>query len=171
MQLIIAAVGHKMPAWIENGFTEYVKRMPPELRIVLKEIKPVERSGSKTAATAMALERERIEAALPKEIRGRTSFGLITIDTERDTPAALHAYRATRKLPVDRWTLLRGAPDDTLELAALLGVKFKREASGQFAHSNLITVLNEQGEIIHQLTGLNQEVGETVKRIVSASAK
>jgi 23S rRNA (pseudouridine1915-N3)-methyltransferase len=32
---------------------------------VLKEIKPVERSGSKTAATAMALERERIEAACP----------------------------------------------------------------------------------------------------------
>ena len=62
MQLIIAAVGHKMPAWIETGFAEYTKRMPPELRIVLKEIKPVERSGSKTAATAMALERERIEA-------------------------------------------------------------------------------------------------------------
>jgi 23S rRNA (pseudouridine1915-N3)-methyltransferase len=69
VQLIIAAVGHKMPAWIESGFTEYVKRMPPELRIVLKEIKPVERSGSKTAATAMALERERIEAALPKSVR------------------------------------------------------------------------------------------------------
>ena len=69
MQLIIAAVGHKMPAWIETGFAEYTKRMPPELRIVLKEIKPVERSGSKTAATAMALERERIEAVLPKGVR------------------------------------------------------------------------------------------------------
>jgi 23S rRNA (pseudouridine1915-N3)-methyltransferase len=29
MQLIIAAVGHKMPAWIESGFGEYTKRMPP----------------------------------------------------------------------------------------------------------------------------------------------
>jgi 23S rRNA (pseudouridine1915-N3)-methyltransferase len=69
VQLLIVAVGHKMPAWIETGFTEYTKRMPPELRIVLKEIKPVERSGSKTAATAMALERERIEAVLPKNVR------------------------------------------------------------------------------------------------------
>ena len=69
MQLLIVAVGHKMPAWIETGFQEYAKRMPPELRIVLKEIKPVERSGSKTAATAMALERERIEAVLPKNVR------------------------------------------------------------------------------------------------------
>jgi 23S rRNA (pseudouridine1915-N3)-methyltransferase len=69
MQLIIAAVGHKMPAWIEAGFGEYAKRMPPECRIQLKEIKPVERSGSKTADTAMALERTRIEAAIPKGAR------------------------------------------------------------------------------------------------------
>lgn len=69
MQLTIVAVGHKMPAWISKGFDEYAKRMPPELRLHLKEIKPVERSGSKTAATAMALERERIEAALPKGSR------------------------------------------------------------------------------------------------------
>lgn len=69
MQLIIAAVGHKMPAWIEDGFGEYAKRMPPECRIHLKEIKPVERSGSKTAETVMALERAKIEAAIPKGSR------------------------------------------------------------------------------------------------------
>jgi 23S rRNA (pseudouridine1915-N3)-methyltransferase len=69
VQLIIAAVGHKMPAWIEEGFGEYAKRMPSECRIQLKEIKPVERSGSKTAETVMALERGKIEAALPKGSR------------------------------------------------------------------------------------------------------
>jgi 23S rRNA (pseudouridine1915-N3)-methyltransferase len=69
MQIIIAAVGHKMPAWIESGFAEYSKRMPPECRIHLKEIKPVERSGSKTAETVMALERTKIEATLPKNSR------------------------------------------------------------------------------------------------------
>jgi 23S rRNA (pseudouridine1915-N3)-methyltransferase len=69
MQLVIAAVGHKMPAWIDEGFAEYAKRMPPECRIQLKEIKPVERSGSKNADTVMALERSKIEAALPKGAR------------------------------------------------------------------------------------------------------
>jgi 23S rRNA (pseudouridine1915-N3)-methyltransferase len=69
MQLVIAAVGHKMPAWIETGFNEYAKRMPPECRIHLKEIKPVERSSGKTAETVMALERTRIEAAIPKNAR------------------------------------------------------------------------------------------------------
>ena len=69
MQVIIAAVGHKMPTWINAGFDEYARRMPAECRLLLKEIKPVERSGSKTAETAMAIERERIEAALPKGVR------------------------------------------------------------------------------------------------------
>ena len=69
MQLVIAAVGHKMPAWIESGFGEYAKRMPPDCRIVLKEIKPIERSSSKTAETAMALERTKIGAAVPKGAR------------------------------------------------------------------------------------------------------
>jgi len=69
MQLFIVAVGHKMPAWVDAGFGEYAKRMPPECRIVLKEIRAVERSGSKTAETAMQLECERIEAALPKGVR------------------------------------------------------------------------------------------------------
>ena len=104
-------------------------------------------------------------------MRANAGFSLITIDPERDTPDALRAYRTTRQLPTNRWTLLQGTPDDTLELAALLGVKFKREVSGQFAHSNLITILNPDGEIIHQLVGLNQDVQDTVKRIVDAAGE
>ena len=69
MQLVIAAVGHKMPAWIETGFTEYAKRMPPDCRLVLKEIKPVDRSGSRSADTVMAMEKSRIDAAIPKGSR------------------------------------------------------------------------------------------------------
>ena len=66
MQLIIAAVGHTMPAWIETGFQEYAKRMPPECKLVLKEIKPIDRASNKNAEAVMAQERTRIEAVLPK---------------------------------------------------------------------------------------------------------
>ena len=66
MQLIIAAVGHKMPAWIETGFQEYAKRMPPECKLVLKEIKPIDRASNKNAEAVMSQERTRIEAVLPK---------------------------------------------------------------------------------------------------------
>lgn len=66
MQLVITAVGHKMPSWIDTGLSEYTKRMPAECRILVKEIKPVERSGGRSADTVMAQERSKIEAALPK---------------------------------------------------------------------------------------------------------
>ncbi|MDR5802408.1 23S rRNA (pseudouridine(1915)-N(3))-methyltransferase RlmH [Caballeronia sp. LZ001] len=69
MKLVILAVGHKMPDWITNGFDEYAKRMPPELRIELKEIKPEQRSSGRNAESVMAAEKQRIEAALPKNAR------------------------------------------------------------------------------------------------------
>jgi 23S rRNA (pseudouridine1915-N3)-methyltransferase len=40
MRVAILAVGHKMPAWIEEGFHEYTRRMPPEIRVELVEVKP-----------------------------------------------------------------------------------------------------------------------------------
>lgn len=66
MKLHILAVGHKMPDWLSTGFDEYAKRMPPELRIELREIKPELRSGGRSAESVMAAERVRLEAALPK---------------------------------------------------------------------------------------------------------
>lgn len=69
MQVSVIAVGHRMPGWIENGFKEYAKRMPPEWHFSLKEVKPVERSNSKTAETVMAGEAARILAVSPKNAR------------------------------------------------------------------------------------------------------
>jgi 23S rRNA (pseudouridine1915-N3)-methyltransferase len=40
MRILILSVGHKMPAWIQEGFQEYAKRMPAESRIELVEVKP-----------------------------------------------------------------------------------------------------------------------------------
>ena len=40
MRVTILSVGHKMPAWIHDGFTEYTRRMPPEIRVELVELKP-----------------------------------------------------------------------------------------------------------------------------------
>lgn len=66
MQLYIVAVGTKMPHWVDTAFHEYSKRMPPECRLHLKEIKPIERSANKTAETVMALEYGKIKEAIPK---------------------------------------------------------------------------------------------------------
>lgn len=67
MKLWILAVGHKMPAWVNEGFAEYTKRMPREARIELVEIKPEKRDGGKTREQVHDAERKRIEAALPAD--------------------------------------------------------------------------------------------------------
>lgn len=108
---------------------------------------------------------KQIEAALPEEVRTNLGFVLVSFDTERDTPAALHNYRVQHELDPQRWTLLHGNADDVLELAALLGVKFKKDAQGQFMHSNVITVLNSQGEIAFQEVGLNPSIDQIVRRL------
>lgn len=54
-----------MPAWIHSGFEEYSKRMPPEARIDLIELKPEDRA-SKQVARVLEQEAVRIEAAIPK---------------------------------------------------------------------------------------------------------
>lgn len=111
---------------------------------------------------------KRIESALPADVRAQVGFTLVTFDVARDTPEVLRTYRERQQLADPRWTFLRGTPDDTLELAALLGVQYRRETNGQFTHSNLITLLNAEGEIIHRQVGLNQDIQETVKAIQTA---
>src|SRR4029077_7658395 len=85
-----------------------------------------------------------IEAKLPSAVLGKVDFLLVSIDSKRDTPAELAAFRARRELSTLRWTLLHGGADDVRELAALLGVNYTEDARGQFAHSNVITLLNSE---------------------------
>jgi len=108
---------------------------------------------------------KRIEAALPADLRGKVGFVLVSFDSERDTPEVLRGYRERQELNAATWTLLQGRPDDVLELGALLGIKFKKDSQGQFAHSNVITVLNPAGEIVYQLNGLNLEVTPAISAI------
>ena len=65
MRVTILSVGHKMPAWISDGFQEYARRMPPEVRVELVELKPEERGAGKNEARAKAIEGERLLAAVP----------------------------------------------------------------------------------------------------------
>jgi protein SCO1/2 len=95
----------------------------------------------------------RVRDALPQSIRDEVVILLVSFDSERDTPEALRMYRKERLLD-NQWTLLRGEPASVRELATLLGVSYKLETDGQFAHTNLITVLNREGEIVHHRTGL-----------------
>jgi protein SCO1/2 len=58
-----------------------------------------------------------------------------------------------------------------LELAALLNVKFKKDAQGQFLHSNVLTLLNAKGEIVSQQVGLNSDHAEIIRSALELARK
>lgn len=107
----------------------------------------------------------RIERALPEALRTRVDFLLVSFDSERDTPETLRAFREKRKLTPARWTLLRGREDDVRELAALLGINYQRDGRGQFAHTNVLHLLNAEGEVVAQQAGLNNDGRQIVAAI------
>jgi protein SCO1 len=114
-------------------------------------------SSCSYACPMLVADMTKIYASLSPDIRARVALVLVTFDSVRDTPAVLNKFRESRQLGPE-WTLLHGNKDAVSELAALLGVKYKQEADGQFAHSNIITFLNEEGEIVHQRLGLKSDV-------------
>lgn len=66
MRVTILAVGHRMPAWIQDGFHEYARRMPPEIRVELVELKAEDRGAGRSVEKAIAAEGERVLAAVPQ---------------------------------------------------------------------------------------------------------
>jgi protein SCO1/2 len=127
-------------------------------------------SNCEYACPILVNEMKKLEAKLPSEVLAKVDFLLVSFDTKRDTPEALAAYRSKEHLATGRWTLLRGENDDVRELAALLGVNYTADSRGQFAHSNIITLLNAEGEIAFQHSGLNQDPALLIAAITKAAA-
>jgi 23S rRNA (pseudouridine1915-N3)-methyltransferase len=63
--VLIIAVGQRMPSWVDQAYLEYAKRLPPDYKLELREIKAQAR-GNAATDTVLAHEAERIRQALPK---------------------------------------------------------------------------------------------------------
>jgi protein SCO1 len=92
------------------------------------------------------------------------NYVLVSFDTQRDNPERLKAFAAEMGLD-NRWTLLQGSEDAVRQLSVLLNVQYEKAPDGSFAHSNLITVLDQQGRVAGQLEGLEATNTETVASI------
>ena len=66
MLIHLIAVGTRMPDWVEQGFTEYTKRMPPESKIKLVEISAGKRGKNSDIKRLTQQEGEKMLAAIPK---------------------------------------------------------------------------------------------------------
>ena len=66
MKLFVAAVGRRMPAWVDAACAEYGRRMPRDARLELIAIKPETRGAAGASERLLETEGKRILAALPR---------------------------------------------------------------------------------------------------------
>jgi 23S rRNA (pseudouridine1915-N3)-methyltransferase len=125
MKLSVLAVGHRQPAWVNEGCAEYLKRMPRELPLTVSEIKPEPR-GSKTREQLLGAEKARIREALAASSR------IVVLDEKGDD---LTTLKLARRLEV--WM------QDGRDVALLIGgadgldEEFKQQADDRLRLSSL----------------------------------
>ena len=160
------SIYHAGSRWTDqNGTTRPLSSLAGRVRVVAMVY-----TNCAYACPRIMLDMKRIEAELGPEYAGDVGFVIVSIDPERDTPEKLAEFARGSRLDPDRWTLLHGSPGDIRELAVLLGVQYRETAPGEWVHSNLITVLDRDGVIIHRQLGLGTDPSETLDAIRTAAA-
>lgn len=64
MRISLIAIGSKMPAWVEQGYAEYRKRLPREIDLQLLEIPLPKRSKNSDLTRLMEKEAEQMREAI-----------------------------------------------------------------------------------------------------------
>jgi protein SCO1/2 len=128
-------------------------------------------TSCQAACPRLVADMRSIEEQLPAETKGKVKLILVSIDPEVDTPERLKAFSIENKMEGNQWLFLRSTEKNTREFAAVLAVNYKKISPIDFSHSNIISVFNKEGELVHQQEGLNVNNTETIKRITEEAGK
>lgn len=122
-------------------------------------------TSCKAACPRLVADMRNIEKQVPEEDLDKVKFIMVSIDPETDTPERLKKFSKDNLMTDDQWLFLRGTPEDTREFAAVLAVSYKKISPIDFSHSNIISVFDEEGLLVHQQEGLGVNNKKTVAAI------
>lgn len=89
-----------------------------------------------------------VERALTEAEREQLGILLISMDPQRDTPAALQKVASQRKLSPARWSLASPAREQVRSVAGVLGVRYRELPDGEFNHSSALVLLDAEGRVV-----------------------
>ncbi len=89
-----------------------------------------------------------VERQLSPAQQKRLGVLLVSMDPARDTPPALKKVVDQRKLDLARWTLAAPPADDVRSVAAVLGIRYRQLADGEFNHSSMLILVDANGRIL-----------------------
>ncbi|MDG2194746.1 MAG: SCO family protein [Polaribacter sp.] len=122
-----------------------------------------------SACPRLVADMRSIEAKIPKNISDKITYVMISIDPETDTPKRLKEFAIENYMDGEQWTFLQGTNSSVREFANVLAVKYKQISPLDFSHSNIISVFNPKGELVHQQEGLGVDNKETIANIIKTS--
>lgn len=123
-------------------------------------------TSCKAACPRLVADMRDIESKMPKDKLSEINFVLVSIDPEVDTPERLKSFAKANFMDAPHWTFLQGTKTTVQEFANVLAVKYKQIAPMDFSHSNIISVFDKEGILIHQQEGLGVNNKETVNKII-----
>lgn len=126
-------------------------------------------TSCKAACPRLVADMRNIARQIPQPKLKNTQFILISIDPETDTPERLKTFAIDNKMDDEHWTFLQGSVNGVREFANVLAVKYKEISPIDFSHSNIISVFNKKGELVHQQEGLGVDNEETVAKIIQVT--
>lgn len=122
-------------------------------------------TSCKAACPRLVADMRNIAKQMPDDKIDQLQYVFVSIDPEVDTPERLKEFAKENQMDSPEWLFLRGSDEDTREFAAVLAMSYKRISPIDFSHSNIISVFNRQGELVHQREGLSVDSKETVQAI------
>lgn len=123
-------------------------------------------TSCQAACPRLVADMRNIEKQIPEEKKHNVQYVFVSIDPKTDTPERLTAFAKENEMEDDKWLFLRGTEEDTREFAAVLAVNYKRISPMDFSHSNIISVFDQGGELVHQQEGLGVDNKETIQAII-----
>ena len=89
-----------------------------------------------------------IESGLTPAQLDRLGIVMISMDPARDLPAVLKETAAKRRLDTARWSLVAPPAADVRAVAAVLGVRYRQLADGDFNHTSVLILLDPDGRVL-----------------------
>ncbi|KYG62324.1 hypothetical protein AZI87_17525 [Bdellovibrio bacteriovorus] len=139
-------------------------------KVLLKDLKGKPRlvamlyTRCTTACPLLVEDLKKLISKLPAR-KQSVSVTLFSFDSENETASTMKEFLQKKKV---KWQMLRGDSSDVAEVAAALGVRYKKLSSGEYVHSNVIYLLDAEGVMIAKKEGLKSDDSAFVKKIESA---
>lgn len=110
-----------------------------------------------------------IESKVSPSVSKGVRYVFVSIDPTYDTPERLKAFSMKNGIADPQWLFLQGTEEAVREFANVVAVRYTRISPIDFSHSNIISVFDPRGVMVHQQEGLASNYQQTVEAVIAAS--